>query len=87
MDIIFRSKEYLPSLKVVSININNLRYTVLLTESEEDNLQNLVNIVRTESEEFDLMNAKNLKTMVFSKSMEIPQTNIKILKKTIEQVS
>ena len=69
-DIIFRNVEHLRGLNVGGMNINNLRYaddTVLIAETEED-LQDIVDIVKTESENVGLfMNVKKTKTMLFSK--------------------
>ena len=76
-------------MKIGGRNINNLRYaddTVLLAETEED-LQNIVDQVKRESESFGLlMNAKKTKTMVFSKSSNPPNTRIHIEGKVIEKV-
>jgi len=88
-DTIFRKIEHLPGLKIGGRNINNLRYaddTVLLAE-DENTLQEIVDVVKKESEKFGLlMNTKKTKTMVFSKKQETPQISIKIDDKIIEQV-
>ena len=89
-DIIFRQIEELPGLKMGGLKINNLRYsddTVLLAENEKD-LQEIAEKVKVESEKFGLlMNVKKTKTMVFTKSLDIPKISITIDGKIIEQVS
>ena len=88
-DIIFRNAEHLPGLKIGGETINNLRYaddTVLLAESESD-LQQIVDVIKEESEKFGLlMNVKKTKTMVFTKSEDIPQIKITINNKVVDQV-
>ena len=70
--------------------INNLRYaddTVLLAETAKD-LQNIVTIIKNESEEVGLkMNIKKTKSMVITKKSEVPKIDIRIDGKPIEQVS
>ena len=87
---IFRNIEGIPGLIVGGNIINNLRYaddTVLLAESATD-LQNLVTIVKEKSEEVGLkMNIKKTKTMVISKRNTIPELDIRIDGKAVEQVS
>ena len=89
-DIIFRQTEELPGLKMGGLKINNLRYaddTVLLAENEKD-LQEIAEKVKVESKKFGLlMNVKKTKTMVFTKSLDIPKISITIDGKIIEQVS
>ena len=72
------------------LKINNLRYaddTVLLAENEKD-LQEIAEKVKVESEKSGLlMNVKKTKTMVFTKSLDIPKISITIDGKIVEQVS
>ena len=64
---IFRESDDLPGCVVGGENVNNLRYaddTALLAESEEE-LQNLIDVVKRESENKGLkMNVKKTKTML-----------------------
>ena len=88
-EFIFRETENHPGLKVGGTNINNLRYaddTVLLAESEEE-LQELVTVVKEESEKYGLlMNVKKTKTLLISKNTDKRPINIKIDGKLVEQV-
>ena len=60
--------------------------TVLIAETEQD-LQAIVDIVKTESEKFGLlMNVKKTKTMLFSKKKDNCKISIEIDGKIIEQV-
>ena len=87
---IFRNIERIPGLTVGGNIINNLRYaddTVLLAETAKD-LQNIVTIIKNESEEVGLkMNIKKTKSMVITKKSEVPKIDIRIDGKPIEQVS
>ena len=69
--------------------VNNLRYaddTVIIAESEEQ-LQRLINVVVTKSEEKGLyLNSAKPFTMVFSKASQIPTCNINVHGKILEQV-
>ena len=69
--------------------INNLRYaddTVIIAESEEQ-LQCLINVVVTKSEEKGLyLNSAKSFVMVFSKASQIPSCNINVHGKILEQV-
>ena len=69
--------------------VNNLRYaddTVSIAESEEQ-LQRLINVVVTKSEEKGLyLNSAKSFTMVFSKASQIPTCNINVHGKILEQV-
>ena len=69
--------------------VNNLRYaddTVIIAESEEQ-LQLLINVVVTKSEEKGLyLNSAKSFTMVFSKALQIPTCNINVHGKILEQV-
>ena len=88
-EIIFREVAEMPGLRVGGRIINNIRYaddTVLLAESEND-LQTLVDIIKTKSENYGLlMNVKKTKTMVFSKKETVPSVNITINNNMVEQV-
>ena len=89
-EIIFRQNEHVPGIIIGGNNLNNLRYaddTSLVAESEED-LQNLVSKIKTESEKFGLkINAKKTQTMVISKNKVPPKINIMIDGTPLKQVS
>ena len=69
--------------------VNTLRYadnTVIIAESEEQ-LQRLINVMVTKSEEKDLyLNSAKSFSMVFSKASQIPTCNINVHGKILEQV-
>ena len=69
--------------------VNNFRYaddTVIIAESEEQ-LQRLINVVVTKSEEKGLyLNSAKSFSMVFSKASQIPTCNINVHGKILEQV-
>ena len=69
--------------------VNNLRYsddTVITAESEEQ-LQCLINVVVTKSEEKGLyLNSSKSFAIVFSKVSQIPTCNINVHGKILEQV-
>ena len=69
--------------------VNNLRYaddTVIIAESEEQ-LQRLINIAVTNSEEKGLyLNSAKSFAMVFSKASQIPTCTINVHGKILEQV-
>ena len=69
--------------------VNNIRYaddTVIITEPEEQ-LQRLINVVVTKSEEKVLyLNSAKSFAMVFSKSSQIPTCNINVHGRILEQV-
>ena len=87
-EFIFRNSEDLPGLNINGRNVNNLRYvddTTLLANTQED-LQRIVNTVKTESEIKGLnMNVDKTKTMVISKS-EGQKAKIMVDGKELEQV-
>ena len=69
--------------------VNNLRYAddaVIIAESEEQ-LQRLINVVVTKSEENGLyLNSTKSFAMVFLKASQIPTCNINVHGKILEQV-
>ena len=86
---ILRHLEDLPGLKLNGENINNIRYaddTALLATSEKD-LQNLLDIVVTESERKGLfLNVKKTECMVVSKKSLNPICNLISKGEKIKQV-
>ena len=87
-EFIFRKSQDFPGLNINGRNINNLRYvddTTLLANNQED-LQRIVNTVKTESEIKGLnMNVDKTKTMVISKK-EGQKAKIIVDGKELEQV-
>jgi hypothetical protein len=85
---IFNESDELPGCVVGGENLNNLRYaddTALLAESESA-LQDIVDVVRQNSEEKGLsMNVKKTKTMVVCRD-ETPDVRIVINGQVLEQV-
>lgn len=86
--IIFRAINSVEGLKIGGMNINNLRYaddTALLAESEQ-NLQNILNKVNEEGEEYGMsINVMKTKAMVVTKSGN-NKCNLYLGRKEIEQV-
>ena len=87
---IMRNLEEDPGLKVGGKMINNIRYaddTVLIAENERD-LQNLVNILETESKGKGLeLNSRKTEVMVISKKHEIPSCKITANGTTLTQIN
>ena len=85
---IFRESQEIEGITVSGKNINNIRYaddTALVADSNE-NLQQIVNKVKQESDEKGLnMNVSKTKTMVVSKT-EDKKANIFVEGKELEQV-
>ena len=84
-----RELDDMDGFRIGGIVVNNLRYaddTVMIAESEEQ-LQHLINIVVTKSEEKGLyLNSAKSFAMVFSKASQIPICNINVHGKILEQV-
>ena len=89
-EFIFREVEELQGISLNGININNLRYVddTALIASDEEKLQQLVDVVKECSSEAGLdMNAKKTKTMVISKHPELEKRmEIKTDGESLEQV-
>jgi uncharacterized membrane-anchored protein YhcB (DUF1043 family) len=88
-EMIMREIDNMGGFKIGGTEVNNLRYaddTVIIAESEEQ-LQDLINVVVTESERKGLFlnNAKSF-TMVFSKATVNPKCTITVHGNTLEQV-
>ena len=86
---IMKGIEDLDGVKVGGVNINNLRYVddaVFIAESEEQ-LQQLMNVVKEESAKKGLMiNMKKTETMVVTKKKEVPECTIRLDGKELKQV-
>ena len=86
---IMRELDDMDGFRIGGTVVNNLRYaddTVIIAESEEQ-LQRLINVVVTKSEEKGLyLNSTKSFTMVFSKASQIPTCNINVHGKILEQV-
>ena len=84
-----RELDNMDGFRIGGTVVNNLRYaddTVIIAESEEQ-LQRLINVVVTKSEEKGLyLNSAKSFTMVFSKASQIPTCNINVNGKILEQV-
>ena len=88
-EMIMRELDDMDGFRIGGTFVNNLRYaddTVIIAESEEQ-LQRLINVVVTQSEEKGLyLNSAKSFTMVFSKASQIPTCNINVQGKILEQV-
>ena len=88
-EVIMRELDDMDGFRIGGTVVNNLRYaydTVIMAESEEQ-LQRLINVVVTKSEEKGLyLNSAKLFAMVFSKASQIPTCNINVHGKILEQV-
>ena len=88
-EMIMRELDDMDGFRIGGPVVNNLRYaddTVIIAESEEQ-LQRLVNVVMTKSEEKGLyLNSAMSFAMVFSKASRIPTCNINVHGKILEQV-
>ena len=88
-EMIMRELDDMDGFRIGGTVVNNLRYaddTVIIAESEEQ-LQCLINVVVTKSEEKCLyLNSAKSFTMVFSKTSQIPTCNINVHGKILEQV-
>ena len=88
-EFIFRESTEMNGINIGGRNINNLRYaddTVLITNNQDD-LQNLVNTVKNNSEINGLdMNVKKTKVMIMSKKETDKRTTVMINGKELEQV-
>ena len=86
---IMRELDDMDGFRIGDTLLNNLRYaydTVIIAESEEQ-LQRLINVVVTRSEEKGLyLNSATSFAMVFSKALQIPTCNINVHGKILEQV-
>ena len=84
-----RELDDMDGFRICGTVVNNLRYaddTVLIAESEEQ-LQRMINVVVTKSEEKGLyLNSAKSFTMVFSKASQIPTCKINVNGKILEQV-
>ena len=88
-EMIMRELDDMDCFRIDGTVVNNLRYaddTVIIAESEEQ-LQRLINVVVTKSEEKGLyLNSIKFFTMVFSKASQIPTCNINVHGKILGQV-
>ena len=88
-EIIMRELDDMDGFRIGDTVVNNLRYaydTVIIAESEEQ-LQCLINVVVTKSEEKSLyLNSAKSFAIVFSKDSQIPTCNINVQDKILEQV-
>ena len=88
-EMIMRELDDMDGFRISGTVVNNLRYaddTMIISESEEQ-LQRLINLVVTKSEEKDLyLNSAKSFAMVFSKASQIPTCNINVHGKILEQV-
>ena len=87
---IFREVENMTGITIGGVNIKNFKYaddTVLFTFSSQD-LQSLVDKVNETRKPYGMdLNVVKTKAMVISKQIQAPKINIKILGRSIEQVS
>ena len=88
-EMIMKELDDIDGFRIGDTVVNNLRYaddTVIIAESEEQ-LQRLINVVVTKSEEKGLyLNSANSFAMVFSKASQIPTCNINVHGNILEQV-
>ena len=88
-EMITRELDDMDGFRICGTVVNNLWYaddTVIIAESEEQ-LQRLINVVVTKSEEKGLyLNSAKSFAMVFSKASQIPTCNINVHGKILEQV-
>ena len=86
-EMIMRELDDMDGFRIGGTVVNNLRYaddTVIIAESEEQ-LQCLINVVMTKSEEKGLyLNSAKSFTMMFSKASQIPTCNINVHGKILE---
>ena len=89
-EIILRSIEGVEGIRIGGVNINNIRFaddTVIVADSEEK-LQELIDIVKRESENMGLkINKKKTEIVVTSKNPEPPNCNVMIDGTRVKQSS